>query len=68
MSFSGLKVTTCLKKSNALLPASVCGNAVTLVGRGHEIIDVKKIPIRMAPFTRYSIRNTVKIQIGRAHV
>ena len=34
---------------------------MTAVGRGHEMIEVMKIPMRMAPFTRYSMRNTVRI-------
>ena len=61
MCFSGQKATTCLKKSNAASPSEVWGNAVTAVERGHEMIDVRKMPKMSEPLTRYSIRNTVKI-------
>ena len=41
-----------MKKSNAASPASVWGNAVTGVVRGHEMIEVRKMPMRIAPLTR----------------
>ena len=53
-------MTTFLKKSNASSPAGVCGKAVTAVGRGHEMIEVIKMPMRIAPLTRYNMRNTVR--------
>ena len=56
----GWNVTTFLKKSNAALPVSVCGKAVKGVPRGQEIIEVRKIPIRIAPLTRYIMRKTVR--------
>lgn len=34
---------------------------MTAVGRGQEIIETRKMPMRMAPLTRYNIRNTVNI-------
>ena len=58
-------MTTFLKKSNAASPASVWGKAVTAVERGHEMMDVRKMPISSAPLTRYIIRNTVRMLRAR---
>lgn len=60
MSLRGRQVTTCLKKSKASSPASVWGKAVTEVGRGQEMMEVRKMPMRMAPLTRYIIRKVVR--------
>jgi hypothetical protein len=49
-------------------PASVCGKYVTGVGRGQEMMDVKKMPMRMAPRTRYIMRMSVKNLKARVSV
>jgi hypothetical protein len=65
----GWKATICLKKSNAELPSSVYGKAVTAVPRGQEMAEVRKIPMRIEPLTRYSNRKTVtKLEITRVSV
>lgn len=53
--------TTFLKKLNKSSPFCVCGKYVTDVLRGHEMIATKKMPSRMAPRIRYSIKNTVRM-------
>lgn len=60
----GWNVTTCLKKSKAELPRSVYGKYVTGVGRGHEMIETSKIPMMMAPLTRYICRITTRIPLS----
>jgi hypothetical protein len=61
---SGWKATTCLKKLKAASPVGVCGKYVTGVGRGHDMMDVRKIPIKIAPRTRYIIRIKVNILLA----
>jgi hypothetical protein len=56
----GLKVTTCLKKLKLASPIGVWGNKVTEVGRGQEIMETRRIPIMIAPRTRYIIMRAVK--------
>ena len=61
----GRSVMTFLEKSNAASPELVWENAVTAIGCGHEMMDVRKMPMRRAPLTRYSIRKTVRILQNR---
>ena len=44
-----------------LLPNSVYGKYVTGVGRGQEITETRRIPMMMAPLTRYIMSKTVSI-------
>ena len=60
MRLMGWNATTFSKKANAAFPSSVCGNVVKGVPRGQEMMDVRKMPIRIAPLTRYIMRKTVR--------
>ena len=54
-------MTTCLKKSKSWSPVAVLGKNVTGVDRGHEMMDVTKMPMRIEPLIRNIINNTVKM-------
>lgn len=51
---------TCWKNAKSWSPDSVCGKYVTAVLRGHEIMEVRKIPMRREPLMRYIMRRIVK--------
>ena len=49
-----------MKKSKLASPIGVEGKKVTEVGRGQEIMETRRIPMMIAPRTRYIIMRTVK--------
>ena len=59
--FRRLNTTISLKKLNAESPASVCRNNVTGVDLGQLMMETRKIPIKIAPRTRYIIRYSAKM-------
>ena len=54
-------MTICLKNAKSWSPVAVSGKYVTGVDRGHEMMDVTKMPMRIEPLIRYIINNIVRM-------